>query len=84
MARLTYRVEKLEALNGSGEKRLVIPFCYYYATDDTKCDCRPYYTSTPFVVGKGMAEFYEEVNGGCKPIPSDAEFVDNYFEKETV
>ena len=84
MARLTHRVEKLEAMTDMSDRRFVIPLHSFYAGTKDNCTCRPYYTHEPFVICKGMEEFYAQVDK-CPTPPEDAEFVDGYFEaKETV
>ena len=71
------RVQRLEdKANIKGERRLVIPLCCFYGKEDSKCDCVPYYTREPQVIGKSMNEFYKEVNEPCKPMPEDAEPAD--------
>ena len=79
------RIAKLEDKMGTaGRRRLVIPLHAYYAATDNNCTCRPYYTSTPFVIKKGMDDFYKEANNpSCPTPPDDAEFIDDIGAKET-
>ncbi len=86
------RVTKLEEKSGiKGERRKVIPHCCFYSRKYRECDCVPYWTREPRVIGFSMADLYKEVNSGkCIIPPADAEFITEYFdekpndEKETV
>ena len=54
------RVKKLEEKTSIGERYRVMPFCCFYIGDKAKtCDCKPYFTHTPRVIGIGMDTFYK-------------------------
>jgi len=76
------RVKKLEEKTSIGERCRVMPLCCFYIGDEAKtCNCKPYFTRTPRVIGMGMDTFYKMAKlGNCEPIPSDAEFI----EEETI
>jgi hypothetical protein len=76
MARLSHRIEKLEAMTDMSGKHLVIPPHSYYHGTIKNCTCRPYFTNIPFVIIPSLSDYYAQ---GDKyiPAPSDAEFIDD-------